>query len=258
MNYSNVAVLLVVGLFMGILTLLALGYRVGLRNLSGETDATRGRRSAVEAAIFGLMGLMIAFTFSGAASRYEFRRQMTVDEANAIGTAYLRLTLLPVQSQAPLRDRFRQYTEARIAIYQSLSDVDAFRAKEAVATGLQQDIWNSTVAALKDSPPEATIVVVPALNQMFDISTSRKIAMLTHTPVLVYTFLVVLAFVCSLLAGYAMAGSNIRNVSLHVFAFAVLLAGTVYVIFDLDFPRWGFIRLDFADQALLDVLAGMK
>lgn len=258
MSYSNIAVLLVAGLFAGILALVALGYRIGLQNLSGETAATRGRRTAIEAAVFGLLGLMIAFTFSGASSRYEFRRQMIVDEANAIGTAYLRLALLPAQAQPALRDQFRRYTEARIAVYQVLPDVEASHAKEAVATGLQQDIWTSALAALKESPPQATIVVVPALNQMFDISTSRKIAMLSHTPVLVFAFLVVLALVCSLLAGYVMAGSKIRNASLHFFAFAVMLAGTVYLIFDLDYPRWGLIRLDFADQALLDLLADMK
>ena len=88
---------------------LAAGRYLGRRNISQETETARIRLTAVEAAIFGLMGLMIAFTFSGAANRYELRRQMTVDEANAIGTAYLRLDLLPAQAQPALREKFRRY-----------------------------------------------------------------------------------------------------------------------------------------------------
>lgn len=96
--------MLVVGLFIGMLLSLLVGQRWGQRDRSKLTDVARARLTAVEAAIFGLMGLMIAFTFSGAADRYELRRQLTVDEANAIGSSYSRLDLLPVSRQAGLRE----------------------------------------------------------------------------------------------------------------------------------------------------------
>jgi hypothetical protein len=73
-----------------------------------------------------------------------------------------------------------------------------------------------------------------------------------------FDVLVMRALVCSLLARYAMAGSEVRNVSLQFLAFMIMMAGTVYIIFDLDYPRFGIIRLDFADQGLLDLLAGME
>ena len=96
------------------------------------------------------------------------------------------------------------------------------------------------------------------MNEMINIPTARTNAALTHTPPLIFGLLVMLALVCSMLAGYVMAGSKPRNVMLHSVAFALVLTATVYVIFDLDYPRFGLIRLDFADQALLDLLAGMK
>ena len=108
MNYNSIAFLLVLGLFLGMLAMLALGQRLGRRSLAQEMDVDRSRLTGLETAIFGLMGLMIAFTFSGAAARYELRRQLVVDEANAIGTAYLRLDLLPAVSQPALRDQFRR------------------------------------------------------------------------------------------------------------------------------------------------------
>jgi hypothetical protein len=258
MNYNLVAFLLVLGLFLGMLGMLALGQRLGRRSLAQEADVVRSRLTGVETAIFGLMGLMIAFTFSGAAARYELRRQLTVEEANAIGTAYLRLDLLPAASQPALRDRFRRYVTARIAVYRVLPDIETSNAQAAIATTLQQEIWTGVLAALKEAPPQATIVVVPALNQMIDITTARAIAALTHTPKLIFSVLLILGLVCSMLAGYVLAYTNTGNVRLHVVAFAVVVTLTIYLIFDLDYPRFGIIRLDFADQGLIDLLAGMK
>jgi hypothetical protein len=258
LGYNAIAFLLILGLFAGMLLMLTIGQRWGQRSLGQETDVVRSRLTGVETAIFGLMGLMIAFTFSGAAARYELRRSLIVDEANAIGTAYLRLDLLPAASQPPLREKFRQYAEARIAAYRVLPDIEASNARAAVAMTLQSEIWAGTLAALKEAPPQATIVVIPALNQMIDVTTARATAAHTHTPKLIFAVLLILGLVCSLLAGYVLAYTKTGNVRLHIYAFAVIVTLTIYVIFDLDYPRFGLIRLDFADQALIDILAGMK
>jgi hypothetical protein len=240
------------------LLMLVLGQRLGRRSLAQEADIARSRLTGVETAIFGLMGLMIAFSFSGAAARYELRRQLVVDEANAIGTAYLRLDLLPAGLQPALRDQFRRYATARIAVERVLPDIEKSNAQAAIAMTLQKEIWSGVLAALKESPPQATIVVLPSLNEMIDITTTRAIAMHTHTPTLIFAVLLILGLVCSMLAGYVLAYTNTGNVRLHVIAFAVVVTLTIYVIFDLDYPRFGIIRLDFADQGLIDLLAGMK
>lgn len=258
LNYNAIAFLLVLGLFAGMLLLLVIGQRWGQRSLGQETDVVRSRLTGVETAIFGLMGLMIAFTFSGAAARYELRRQLVVEEANTIGTAYLRLDLLPAASQPALREKFRQYVETRIAVYRLLPDVGASNARAAVAMTLLNEIWTGALAALKEAPPQATIVVIPALNEMIDVTTTRAIAAHTHTPTLIFAVLLILGLVCSLLAGYVLAYTKTRHARIHLAAFAVVVTLTIYVIFDLDYPRFGFIQLDFADQALIDLLAGMK
>src|SRR5215510_9945461 len=153
MSYNTSSLLIIVGLFAGILLSVYLGYRFGHRERAKSSEFDRTRLAAVETAIFGLMGLMIAFTFSGAAQRYELRRQLVVEEANAIGTSYLRLDLLPSSRQAALREKYRRYTEARLAVYRVLPDIDASSAQVAVATTLQQEIWAGTVAALAEAPP---------------------------------------------------------------------------------------------------------
>ena len=258
MNYSAISLLLIVGLFLGMLAMLAMGQYLGRRSVAQESGAVHTRLTGVEAAIFGLMGLMIAFTFSGAASRYELRRGLVVEEANAIGTAYLRLDLLPAQTQPALREKFRLYAKARIAVYRDLPDVEQAYKHMAIATALQKDIWSGVLGALKDAPPHASIVVIPALNAMIDITTTREIAALTHTPKLIFAVLLGLGLICSLLAGYVLADTRIRNVRVHLVAFAAVVTLTIYVIFDLDYPRFGLIQLDFADKALFDVLKGME
>src|SRR5262249_18325587 len=157
-------------------TCLKLGQQIGLRNQAEMTEAARARLTAVEAAVFGLMGLMLTFTFSGAAGRYELRRQLTVDEANAISSSYLRLDLLSHSRQEALRQKYRRYLETRLAVYRVLPDITSSATQAAAATKLQQEIWAETIAALAEAPPHATIVVLPALNQMIDITTSRSIA----------------------------------------------------------------------------------
>ena len=258
LNYNAVAFLLNLGIFASMLLMLFLGQWLGRRGLSKETDEVHSRLTGVETAVFALMGLMIAFTFSGAASRYEMRRQLTVDEANAIGTAYLRLDLLPAASQPALREKFLRYVPARMAAYQLLQGTKESDMQEAIAMTLQKEIWTGVIAALKEAPPQATVVMLPALNQMIDLTTTREIAARSHTPTLIFVFLLVLGLACSLLAGFVLAYTKTSNVGLHITTFAVVVTLTIYIIFDLDYPRFGLIRLDFVDKAFIDLLAVMK
>lgn len=256
-SFSLNAVLIIVGLFAGMLLCLTIGQRLGRRRPAEATDAARSRLSAIEAAIFGLMGLMIAFTYAGAAERYEIRRQLVVEEANAIGTAYLRLDLLPAYRQEALREKYRLYAQARFAVFRAPSE-DKRSSAQAAAVQLQREIWAGTIAALVEATPQATNVVIPALNAMIEVTIKRGIIALTHTPGMILAMLLMLGLVCSLLAGYVLAGSPRHHVGLHLLAFALVMTATIYMVFDLDYPRFGLIRLDFADQALLDVLDGMK
>src|SRR6476620_4829390 len=108
--------------FVAVLCMVELGRRLGCRHRMKEPDGSVAGLGAIEGAVFGLMGLLIAFTFSGAASRFEARRALILQETNAIGTAYLRLDLLPASAQPKLREDFRRYLDARIAAFRSLPD----------------------------------------------------------------------------------------------------------------------------------------
>ncbi len=259
MTKMLVAALLAIGLFIGILILLEVGRRIGGRRLAIDPEGARAGTGAVEGAVFALVGLLIAFTFSGAASRFDVRRDLIVQETNAIGTAWLRLDLLPLSVQPAIRDNFRQYVDARLEVYRKLPDVEASQAELAKATALQGQIWTQAVAAgrMDGAPPPATMLLLPALNEMIDITTTRTMATQMHPPIVIYGMLVGLALASALMAGYGMAGGQTRN-WLHILGFATVIAVAVYVIIDLEFPRLGLIRVDVFDQALVELRASMK
>jgi hypothetical protein len=212
----------------------------------------------VEAAVFGLMGLLIAFTFAGAASRYEMRRSLIVDEANAIGTAYLRLDLLPPEAQPKLREDFQRYVHSRLAAYRQ-PNFEAALPEIRRSRGLQKELWRQAVAASieEGASPGAPIIISQALNQMIDITTTRTAALQAHLPVAVFVLLGITVLASSLLAGYSMAVSDARN-WLHVLCFAFLVASAVYVILEVEYPRLGFIRISHFDEVLRQTLDQMK
>ncbi len=246
-------------LFVGILLCLVLGRWLRRHTTAQHDGAEPLHVASLEAAVFGLLGLLIAFTFSGALTRFDQRRAQVVDEANAIGTAYLRIDLLPASAQPRLRETFRQYVDARLATYRKLPDFDAARSELARSQQLQADIWAQALAAtrLPDSRPGTDVLMVPALNQMFDITSVRLVATQIHPPTIIYAMLFFLSLASALLAGYQSTGRSDYD-WLHGVGFAAIVAFTVYVIVDVEYPRLGWVRIDAIDQVLADVRAGMK
>jgi len=244
-------------LFAGMLVMLEFGRRYGTRQrrLYGESHAAG--LSAVEGAVFALLGLLVAFTFSGAATRFDQRRSWIIEEANDMGTAYLRVDLLPPELQPPVRQKFREYVDARIATYEALPDME--KAKEHLnrANEIQGELWSLAIPAAQAAGAQAPVLLVPALNAMFDISNVRTWATQMHPPAVVFVLLASLALGCALIAGHGMAAAPERN-WLHMIAFALVLASAVFVITDLEFPRMGVFRVDAFDQAIVDVRRGMK
>src|SRR5215831_6104212 len=110
-----------------VLTSIEVGYRSGLRQRA-RARANLGESKAVETSVFGLMGLLIAFIFAGAAVRFDNRKMLIAQEANAIETAYLRLDLLPPESQPELREDFRAYLAGRLGVTRDIPNMTAVNA----------------------------------------------------------------------------------------------------------------------------------
>jgi hypothetical protein len=240
------------------LFVLEMGRRLGTHRMAQDPEGAKAGAGAVEAAVFGLMGLLIAFTFSGAASRFDTRRTQLVEEANCIGTAWLRLDLLPAKAQPSLREKLRQYTDARLAYFRKSPDPDAAKIELDRANLLQNEIWTQALDACRESAaPSTTLLLVPALNEMFDMAATRTMGTKMHPPMIIYVTLGLLLLLSSLVAGYHMGEGKGRS-WVHSAVFVVAIALAFYVILDFEFPRLGIIRIDSFDQVFVDLRQGMK
>ena len=193
---------LVVALAIGMYFLLELGSRLGVKHLQQGKGQLKETLSVIDAPIFALFGLLVAFTFNSALSRFEGRRNMIVEEANNIGTAYLRLSLLPPDDCRALQPLFREYTDSRIRTYQLIPDTQAVVAEYQRSQNLQKDIWRESLLAVSKSPTTlAGMQLIPALNAMIDITNSRMSAMQFHPPMVIFGMLLVFCLISSLLVG---------------------------------------------------------
>jgi len=258
MNFTWIASLSAASLFLGMVIFSAVGRRSGMARLArGPEELPRGV-GLVEGAVFALLGLIIALTFAGALSRFQDRRQLIIEEANAIGTAYLRLDLLPDDIQPEMRALFRRYLDSRLAAYLNVEDVTATQTKLAETEASQGEIWTKALSACcrPESPPSVAMLLLPALNGMFDIRTTRMMANENHPPLIVFILLSGLSLIGAFLVGHGMSGHTERP-GLHPVVFAAVLSLALYVIVDLEFPRLGLIRVDAADHVLVELRRSM-
>jgi hypothetical protein len=259
MDWWISAVPFAVALLIGMLICLEIGRRLGTRRLAKRPQGAVSGLSVVESAVFGLYGLLVAFTFSDAPTRMDVAKRQIQDETNAIGTAYMRLDLLRADSQTALREQLRNYLDSRIETYQALPDIKAAKEMLSKSAKLQTEIWSRAVAAtgMQGVHPEAARLLLPALNDMFDIAGTRTMTARMHVPLIIFGLLFSLALVCSVLAGYGMAGEKDRS-WMHIIAFVIITVITVYVILEIEYPRAGFIRINAYDQVLVDLRQSMR
>ena len=141
-------------MFPGTLAMTWVGFHYARRRMqAAEGGGTSA--SSVDGAVYALLGLLIAFTFTGATERFAGRRTLIVEEANAIGTAYSRLDLLPEQAQPAMRDRFRRYLDARLETHSQVASSDEGRAANDRAMALQGEIWKEARGSLPGGKPSA-------------------------------------------------------------------------------------------------------
>lgn len=256
MAYLGLPIALI--LFALIALSLRFGWLVGRKRLQTLGDNANDGLGAAEGAMFGMMGLLVAFTFTGAASRFEQRRDLIVQESNAIGTAWLRLDLLQEGSRQQARDLFRRYLDQRLAVYGNVTDAQSTANSLAAVAALQTQIWELVVRqAREDKSQPLPQTLLPAVNDMFDIASSRVLATRQHPHFAIFAMLGVLVLVSAFFAGFSQA-KVARQSRVHLLGFAATTALALYLIVDLEYPRVGVIRVDSFDQALIELRASMN
>lgn len=252
--------------FAGSILLLEYGRRLGQRRLSeeGGTTAMVGL-NAVEGAVFALMGLLLAFTMSGALQRFDERRQLVLQEANAIGTAYDRMGLLVEQARVDLRGKLKAYLGERLQLYKVSIDfsvvngASVYSADQLAKIAVRRrEVWDGAIAACSREPIAVPCnLILPALNEAFEAARLRAGANERHPPQILYVMLFGLGLGGSLLAGFGM-GAATRRSPVHMVIFAGAISIALYVITDIEFPRQGLISVAYFDTFLEQLHSSMK
>lgn len=249
----NVVPLPLLFLAVSALSLLAVegGYRFGRWRHSRVAGEKEGPVGAMVASVLALLAFMLAFTFGMAANQFEARRQAVLDEANALGTAYLRARLLPEPQGGESGRLLREYVDVRL---QAVRDG---RVEGAIARSeeIHELLWVQAAQAAEAKPTPITSAYVQSLNQVIDLHAVRVQAGLrSRVPFTIWVGLVTLAVIGLGSVGYQSGLSETRR-SPEMLALVLAFAGVMYLIADLDRPNEGLLVVD--QQALVDVQRGM-
>jgi hypothetical protein len=229
-----------------------LGFRIGRRRIGAE----KSDHAHVLSAMLALLGLLVGFTFSIAVSRHETRRNLVVEEANAIGTAYLRAQLVPDPFRSRLTDALRQYADARLALAEAGEDEAEIARVEALTDDLEQRMWATTVEAVPAVQP-ATIspLLVAGMNTVIDVAGERRAALAARLPTAAVLVLVLYAFFAAGMLGFV-SGSGRQRSRVASAILLLLLTLAFGLILDLDRSRRGTIHV--SQVPLIKLRASMR
>lgn len=244
--------LLTLGLFAAMVGLVFVGHNFGARRVAVHGES-KVRGNVVDASVFGLLSLLLAFSFNGAVSRLDTHRQLIADEVSTIGTVAHRIDMLPEAVQPAFRRTLREYVQSRVDVYDAKLDPSSEPALRSAR--LRENLWQQNIAACREAACPVTTVTLmsTALDEMFAFPVKQSLMARMHPPRIVFGTLYGLALLCAFLVGYDL--SNIRSRLWHyAFAFPFTMTAMIWVILDLEYPRLGINRLHQLESLLVALL----
>ena len=235
-------VFLTVVLVLSILAVSA-GYLWTTRTRVAASDRDEAAFGLGQAAIFGLIALILAFSFSFAADRFEARRAIVVEESIAAGDAYDYADFLPASQRDAVRALVRTYTHARLEAYES---IEGSTAVTAAAGPTYERLWELVSADARARPNDLGLhALAQSVNEMDDRAKEQTAALNNHVPLAILGIVLFATMLGAALLGITFGRVRAPNRALSAI-FCLLFAATVYAIVDLDHPRGGFIHVDLA------------
>lgn len=239
------------------LTVIELCFRLGLRRRGSVDDASRSHTSALQAALLGLLSLLLGFNFAMAASRFDARKVLIQEEVNAIRTTHLRAQLLPAPWPPEVQRLLQSYVSTRIDFMKAGDDKARIAKASAASARIEDELWAHTSAMVAQHPGAAMSMgwFVLSLNEMIGASEKRRAALDNNVPelVIVLLFTVAIGAMGFIGYGYGLTGTRRHGATA---IFAVLIALVLATILDLDRPRRGFIRV--GEDSLLRLDASLS
>ena len=229
------------------------GYRLGLVRERARTHEKEAPVGAMVAATLALLAFLLAFTFGLGANLFQMKREVLLDEANAIGTAYLRADFLPGTQQRAVRELQREYVDVRLAAADSGDVESAIKRSEEIHTLL----WTEASASVSANPSSIAVgLFVQALNEVIDLHAKRvMIALRSRIPPTIWITLYSIAFFAFGTMGYH-SGLAATNRSFALLAVAIIFSAVIWLIRDLDTAQEGTLRV--SQQTMIDLRNSMN
>ncbi|MCI3204977.1 MULTISPECIES: hypothetical protein [Pandoraea] len=213
---------------------------VGLQRVMPISDDARDNYTVVQGATLTLLALLIGFTLSMAVSRYDQRKNLEEEEANAIGTQYLRAELLGERQATKLKALLRDYVKLRIEFYRT-RDTDQLDTINAKTADIQTQLWNGVRESAAEQSNPIVALAVAGTNDVINTQGYTQAAWLNRVPISAWTLMIAIAFFGNLMQGYGARGAAGRRILL--FVLPVTLSLSLSLIADIDSPRGGLIRV---------------
>ncbi len=212
-----------------------------MRNKLGKlAEDEREDFAVVLAASLTLLGLIIGFSFSMAIGRYDQRKNYEEEEANAIGTEYVRADLLPRAGGVKVRALLKSYLDKRLLFYEA-RDAGQLRQIDSSTAQLQTDLWAACVAPAAAQPSPVTALAVSGMNDVLNSQGYTQAAWRNRIPVAAWILMEVIAICCHLLIGYVARRGSVQ--AFQFFVLPLLVSISFFLIADIDSPRAGVIRV---------------
>lgn len=239
--YNIPALIIAAVLFIAIIISHIIGFQVLRYQKKKNADHSTASIGPLEAALLGLLSLMLAFTFNKSASNYDSRKALLVQEANDIGTALFRADLYPDSIRRELRTDFKKYIVARIDYYKAGNDENKIQEASKNAEIISQKIWLSAATISRQVAVEnRSMQMIPAVNNMIDSMSRREASRISRVPESILWLLFLLTITGSFIVGYT---SNTKNINWIIISlYSLMTVVTIYIILDLDRPRSGLIN----------------
>jgi hypothetical protein len=228
------------------------GFRLGFKHSRLADDTLSQHVGALQNALLGLLALLLGFTFSMSIARYDLRKDLVLQEANAISTAYLRSDFLPEKQKQISQDLLGEYIQARLGFFEAGLDKDLMIAAQKNAVNLQEKLWDNAVQSSQIVENKVLIDdYIQSLNDVIDLHEKRLAALENHVPETVILLLFFVSTMGMAFIGYSYGLSGKRRHG-STFMFALMLIAVLLVILDIDRPRRGLIQVS---QASLERLS---
>jgi hypothetical protein len=242
-------------IFLGTIALFLLvtevAFRIGRRALADVDEKARPQIATLQAAALGLLALLLGFTFSMSIARFDVRKQLVLEEANAIGTTHLRAQLLPAPHGREAADLLQRYVQVRLDFYSA--GIDQVKLRETInrTEALHRELWSRAVVLSTKYPRSIPVgLFVQSLNDTIDLHSKRLTALENHVPQSIFILLILVAVLSMGLVGYG-HGVGGRRIFLPTVIAATVIASVIILAADLDRPRRGLIKI--SQKSMLDL-----